>query len=118
MCLARLNGRNGKWIAIGRRQRLRRNVMGVPHLTSRAAVFTAAFISTFDCKMFSLQPRPKFWQNEPNAGDSSRMANDLAIRRVLEAWAAGRIAALPRLEWASPLFFRCIISGRDGRGRS
>jgi hypothetical protein len=21
-----------------------------------------------------------------------------------------------RLEWASPLFFRCIISGRDGRG--
>src|SRR6478672_4745654 len=41
--------------------------MGVPHLTSRAAVFTAAFVSTFDCKMFSLQPRSKFWQNEPNA---------------------------------------------------
>ena len=88
MCLARLNGRNGKWIAIGRRQRLRPNVMGVPHLTSRAAVFTAAFISTFDCKMFSFQPSSKFWQNEPNAGESSRMANDLAIRRVLEGLSA------------------------------
>ena len=30
MRLARLNGRNGKCIAIGRRQRLRPNVMGVP----------------------------------------------------------------------------------------
>ena len=91
-----------------------------PHKPSRCVYRGpggSAFISTFDCKMFALQSRPKFWQNEPNAGDSSRMANDLAIRRALEAWAAGRITALPRLEWASPLFFRCIISGRRSQIR-
>jgi hypothetical protein len=46
--------------------------------------------------MLALQLRPKFWQNEPNAGDSSRMANDLAIRRALEAWTARFNLPVPR----------------------
>jgi hypothetical protein len=50
---------------------------------------------TPDCKMFSLQPGSKFWQNEPNAGDSSRMANDLAIRRFAAFWRLGRPVGLP-----------------------
>jgi hypothetical protein len=34
---------------------------------------------------FVLQSSSGFWQNEPNTSDSSRRANDLAVRRALEA---------------------------------
>jgi hypothetical protein len=27
------------------------------------------YISTYDCIMIDLQSEPRFWQNEPNAGD-------------------------------------------------
>ena len=63
------------------------------------------YISTYDCIMIDLQPDPRFWQNEPSAGNSSRTANDLAVRRALQAW-AGRIAALPKLKLGVPAVFR------------
>jgi hypothetical protein len=51
-----------------------------PCLSARARPCT-----TFDCNNINLQSDPRFWQNEPNRNYFSKMHNDLAIRRVLQA---------------------------------
>jgi hypothetical protein len=47
-------------------------------------VYRRPRVSTADCIMIDLQSEPRFWQNEPNAGDSSGTANDLACSPAIK----------------------------------